>query len=152
MILEQLVTAGTITEFEIWKLRRQYQKLLDQYTRTLDRNSDPENLMEKPGTLRIGYYHAKRGLEDENEPMKSHLKLVIMDEEITVLGSGNQDRASWYTSQELGVALLDEEVSKDIMNDVLGGLRGRLDYICWTRIDFWFNPKTRYHLESKFQI
>jgi hypothetical protein len=43
-------------------------------------------------------------------------------------------------------------VSKDIMNDVLGGLRGRLDYICWTRIDFWFNPKTRYHLESKFQI
>jgi phosphatidylserine/phosphatidylglycerophosphate/cardiolipin synthase-like enzyme len=130
MILEQLVTAGTITEFEIWKLRRQYQKLLDQYTRTLDRNSDPENLMEKPGTLRIGYYHAKRGLEDENEPMKSHLKLVIMDEEITVLGSGNQDRASWYTSQELGVALLDEEVSKDIMNDVLGGLRGRLDYIC----------------------
>jgi len=130
MILEQLVTAGTITEFEIWKLRRRYQKLLDQYNRTLGGNSDPENLMEEPGRLEIGYYHAKRGLEDENEPVKSHLKLVIMDEEITVLGSGNQDRASWYTSQELGIALLDQEVSKEIMNDVIGGLRGRLDYIC----------------------
>lgn len=88
MILEQLVTAGTITEFELWKLRRHYTKLLNQYaTRT-----DPEALELEPGKLRIGYYHARNG-EEEEEPVKSHLKLVLVDEEVVVLGSGNMDRA-----------------------------------------------------------
>ena len=36
MILEQLVTAGTITEFEIWKLRRKYRRMVH------SRDSDPE--------------------------------------------------------------------------------------------------------------
>jgi hypothetical protein len=36
MILEQLVTAGTITEYEIWKLRRRYSRLMRSH------DSDPE--------------------------------------------------------------------------------------------------------------
>lgn len=130
MILEQLVTAGTVTEFAIWKLRRRYQQLLSQYNSTLSNPSDPENLMEKPGRLKIGYYHPRPNVIGEDEPVKSHLKLVIMDEEISVLGSGNQDRASWYTSQELGVALLDAKVTCEIMRTVQEGLEGRVDYIC----------------------
>jgi hypothetical protein len=41
MILEQLVTARTITEFEIWKLRRRYRHLLTS-------GSDLEAGMHKP--------------------------------------------------------------------------------------------------------
>lgn len=130
MILEQLVTAGTITEIEVWKLRRKYNALLACYQSALNNDADPENLMEKPGTLRIEYYRAKEGALSENEPVKSHLKLVIMDEEITVLGSGNQDRASWYTSQELGVAFLDASIAKDIRRTVDGALTGRVTSVC----------------------
>ena len=102
MILEQLVTAGTITEFEIWKLRRQYAKFLPK--------ADPEQGLLPLGTLKIGYFKPKN--EDAGEPVKSHFKCVIIDEEITVLGSGNMDRASWYTSQELGVAFVSKEIAR----------------------------------------
>ncbi|KAG9248146.1 hypothetical protein BJ878DRAFT_83487 [Calycina marina] len=102
MILEQLVTAGTTTELEIWKLRRRYSKLS---TRT-----DPEAGLLPVGTLKVGYF--KPRTNDAGEPVKSHLKCLIVDEEITILGSGNMDRASWYTSQELGVAFVSTEVAK----------------------------------------
>jgi phosphatidylserine/phosphatidylglycerophosphate/cardiolipin synthase-like enzyme len=130
MILEQLVTAGTITEFEIWKLRRRYRKLLSMYHRASSTDADPENPMEKPGGLKVGYYHAKRGIQGGSEPVKTHLKLLIVDEEITVLGSGNQDRASWYTSQELGVAFLDACIANDVRKTSDQALEGRVDYIC----------------------
>ena len=58
--------------------------------------------------------------------MKSHLKMVVVDEEITVLGSGNMDRASWFTSQELGVALFGNEVAESIRKAVDEGLEGRV--------------------------
>jgi len=102
MILEQLVTAGTITEFEIWKLRRRYAKFLPK--------EDPEQGLLPLGVLKIGYFKPRS--EDAGEPVKSHFKCVIVDEEITVLGSGNMDRASWYTSQELGVAFVSKQVAK----------------------------------------
>jgi len=84
----------------------------------------------KPGTLRIGYFHPKMGSWDSNEPVKSHLKCVIVDEEITVLGSGNMDRASWFTSQELGVAFLSSDIARGIKRCVKEGLEGRVDYVC----------------------
>jgi phosphatidylserine/phosphatidylglycerophosphate/cardiolipin synthase-like enzyme len=129
MILEQLVTAGTTTEFEVWKLRRRYTGLLNQYHR-ISKNSDPENPTQKPGELRIGYYHLRKSGKAEEEPVKSHLKLVIADEEITVLGSGNMDRASWYTSQELGVAFFSAEMAEKIRECVDEGLEGRIQYVC----------------------
>ncbi len=129
MILEQLVTAGTITEFEIWKLHRRYQTLVNQYHRKLiSDNSDAEGQPTRPGTLKIGYYHARIG-ESEGEPVKSHLKLAIIDEEITVLGSGNMDRASWYTSQELGVALISKNIAGKIRNCVSEALERRVEYV-----------------------
>ncbi|KAH9220136.1 hypothetical protein DL95DRAFT_290515 [Leptodontidium sp. 2 PMI_412] len=131
MILEQLVTAGTITEFEMWKLRRRYRGLCGKFERERKRGFDVESAGRKqPGVLRIGYYHPREGVVGEEEPVKSHLKLVIVDEEVTVLGSGNMDRASWYTSQELGVALFSKEVASEIRKDVDVGLEARVDYVC----------------------
>jgi phosphatidylserine/phosphatidylglycerophosphate/cardiolipin synthase-like enzyme len=129
MILEQLVTAGTITEFEVWKLRRRYRRLLSHYHEK-SKNLDPENLTQKPGELSIGYYHSRKGGKIEEEPVKSHLKLVMVDEEVTVLGSGNMDRASWYTSQELGVAFFSREMAGKIRECVDEGLEGRVEYVC----------------------
>jgi phosphatidylserine/phosphatidylglycerophosphate/cardiolipin synthase-like enzyme len=122
MILEQLVTAGTITEYEIWKFSRRYQRLLKDYTR----NSDLENPMIKPGILNISYYKTRERPVGYSEPVKSHLKLTMVDECITVLGSGNMDRASWYTSQELGIAIISANVTRDVKVVVEKGLDGRL--------------------------
>ncbi|KAH8678891.1 hypothetical protein BGZ60DRAFT_371160 [Tricladium varicosporioides] len=129
MIIEQLVTAGTITEFEVWKLRRRYQKLVNLHNRSLV--SDPESQSPRPGTLHIGYYRPRqisKGFPDE--PVKSHLKLMIVDEEVVVLGSGNMDRASWYTSQELGVAFFSRDMARDIKTCVEEGVEGRVAYVC----------------------
>lgn len=126
MIIEQLVTAGTITEFELWKLRRRYNSLLSTHNKV----SNPEAQAVKPGILKIGYFHPKMGSWESDEPVKSHWKCVIVDEEITVLGSGNMDRASWYTSQELGVAFLSSEMARNIRGCVEEGLQGRVDYVC----------------------
>jgi len=41
------------------------------------------------------------------------------------LGSGNMDRPSWYTSQELGVAFYSDELCQRIRTTVDGALRGR---------------------------
>jgi len=128
MILEQLVTAGTITEFELWKLRRRHRSLISNYTKTS--TSDPEAIVPQPGKLRMGYFHPKLGSWDTNEPVKSHLKCVIVDEEITVLGSGNMDRASWFTSQELGVAFFSADMAREIRKCVDEGLEGRVHYVC----------------------
>jgi phosphatidylserine/phosphatidylglycerophosphate/cardiolipin synthase-like enzyme len=54
---------------------------------------------------------------------------VLVDGEITVLGSGNMDRASWFTSQELGVALFGREVAQSIRVAVDEGLEGRVAYV-----------------------
>ncbi|KAE8450387.1 hypothetical protein EG329_006461 [Mollisiaceae sp. DMI_Dod_QoI] len=129
MILEQLVTAGTITEYEVWKIIRRYRRLLQQYNQSL-LTTDPEDLKQQPGILRIGYYHPRDGGKDGLEPLKSHLKCVIMDDEVTVLGSGNMDRASWYTSQELGVALFSGKYAGHVMSVVDEGLKGRVRYVC----------------------
>jgi phosphatidylserine/phosphatidylglycerophosphate/cardiolipin synthase-like enzyme len=127
MILEQLVTAGTITEFEIWKLRRHYSRILQKYQASAE--EEVELAIGSPGKLRIGYFKQERHWQP-GKPVKSHLKCVIVDEKITVLGSGNMDRASWYTSQELGVAFLSAEVARDVRECINEGLAGRVEYIC----------------------
>lgn len=125
MILEQLLTAGTITEFEIWKLKRRYSSYLKNYDRYLAR--DPEARVPKPGQLSIAYYKARD--EAVGEPVKSHLKLTIIDDKIVVLGSGNQDRASWYTSQELGISFHSKKMARGIKTCVDEGLEGRIEQI-----------------------
>ncbi|KAG4025998.1 hypothetical protein MFRU_046g00040 [Monilinia fructicola] len=135
MILEQIATAGTITEWEIWKMRRRYRKLR---TRLRKKMGDLEAGNSRVGNLDIIYFdsanvlvndgndanvrsagtvHVAADLESirkDSRPVKLHLKMTIIDDEITVLGSGNMDRASWVTSQELGVAIFSEQVSRSL--------------------------------------
>ncbi|RAL58693.1 hypothetical protein DID88_002999 [Monilinia fructigena] len=82
---------------------------------------DPANVFVNDGNdangRSEGTAHVAAGLESigkESRPVKLHLKMTIIDGEITVLGSGNMDRASWVTSQELGVAIFSEQVSRSL--------------------------------------
>lgn len=139
MIVEQLLTAGTMTEWEVWKMGRRYRNLVPRSSRRL---SDIEAGRTRLGNLEIVYFNPAlvkidnnhnnsnvtegREITDtgkESQPVKLHLKMTIVDQEITVLGSGNMDRASWVTSQELGVAIFSGEVSRKLVQvakDVYG--------------------------------
>lgn len=132
MILEQLVTAGTTTERCISKLQTPYYELLRKYDQP--RDEEARIAMVKPGNLKIGYFMRFNG--DPGEPVKSHLKCTILnspegngESDVTVLGSGNMDRASWYTSQELGVAFVGRQVAKDVRECIEKGLQGRVEYV-----------------------
>ncbi|CCC11837.1 hypothetical protein SMACR_05051 [Sordaria macrospora] len=132
MLLEQLVTAGTTTSWCLRSLVRRFKKL-----RTHAAARDLESGDPGLGHLRISYFQprsatkaGKRGSQaravndaqmqdpEEEEPVHSHLKLTIVDREFTVLGSGNMDRASWYTSQELGVLFHDPAFAGSVREGV----------------------------------
>lgn len=99
MLIEQLVTAGTTTAWCLRKFIQRYNALVNK-----PRPSDPEAQLIAPGKLEILYYKqldVRRDMEDE--PVVSHFKMTLVDDEYLVLGSGNMDRASWWTSQEIGL-------------------------------------------------
>lgn len=118
MILEQLVTAGTTTSRCISKLITKYRDLCSSQT------TDLEAGYAKPGNLRIEYFTPKG--QGRGEPQQSHLKCTIVDGELVILGSGNLDRASWFTSQELGVAFFDKGFAEKLRIDLEGALKGRV--------------------------
>ncbi|CAD6446388.1 035b0284-11ba-4294-ba53-2808ee51b5af-CDS [Sclerotinia trifoliorum] len=146
MILEQIVTAGTLTEWEIYKMERRYRKLV---ARSSHRTDDLEaGINTRIGNLEIVYFNPAlvnvnerdrdnrtttrneeampsriEDMEMESRPVKLHLKMTVIDSKITVLGSGNMDRASWVTSQEVGIAIFSEEVARRliaVVRDVYG--------------------------------
>jgi len=73
--------------------------------------------------LKIDYFVPGSG---DKEPKQSHLKCTIVDGELVILGSGNLDRASWYTSQELGVAFFDKVFATRLRGDLARVLDGRV--------------------------
>lgn len=132
MVLEQLVTAGTTTKRCMNALKVKHEDLIESYTAEGLANA---SLLEsgefaQPGRLVIDYF-AKRFKQlviekpNDREPRQSHLKLTIVDERWTVLGSGNMDRASWYTSQELGVAFQSGDYAKHVIKQLGKWLPGR---------------------------
>ena len=138
MILEQLVTAGTTTSRCLRLLIKRHKRLLRLYRKSgLDTSSDSDSALEaggfvRPGNLQISFYQPDPAAPRNalSEPTQSHLKLTIIDGEWTVLGSGNLDRASWYTSQELDVAFFSKEFAVDVRRalDPLMERRKRLVY------------------------
>ena len=66
------------------------------------------------GKLSVGYFIPSSVYK------RSHIKCTVVDGEVIVLGSGNMDRASWYTSQELGIALEGREVVYDLWRVING--------------------------------
>jgi len=104
MVLEQLVTAGTTTAWCVKSFIKRYKRLCS----PASDGGDVEMARLRPGHLKIMYYKpdlhsSEAGQKDPGEPVVSHVKMVQVDGEYLVLGSGNMDRASWYTSQELGI-------------------------------------------------
>ncbi|CAK3943291.1 phospholipase d like [Lecanosticta acicola] len=122
MVLEQLLTAGTTTA-------RCVRALIGDYGRWRERRRGDEEaevgVVGRPGRLRISYYEPLGGGGEGVEAVRSHLKLTIVDDRIVVFGSGNMDRASWYTSQELGVAFYSEELVAETRRLLEEKLKGR---------------------------
>ncbi|KAF2994378.1 hypothetical protein E8E13_001909 [Curvularia kusanoi] len=112
MILEQLVTAGTTTSRCVNTLIKRYKSL---HPGPDSRIHDEEAAMTptKIGGLHISYFKPGENAWGP-KPQQSHLKMTIVDGEVVVLGSGNLDRASWFTSQELGVAFLGVSLTSQV--------------------------------------
>ncbi|KAE9971700.1 hypothetical protein EG327_009763 [Venturia inaequalis] len=122
MIIEQLVLAGTTTSRCVTGLIKRYQHKVGARRSSV---GEEQGLM-PVGRLRIEYYEPKSMAgREEGEPVQSHLKLTIADNKWVVLGSGNMDRPSWYTSQELGVAFHSQELCRRIRGTVEGALSER---------------------------
>ena len=122
MVLEQFVTAGTVTEISVWRLIKDYRKLATTANASFSR---PEEGRADVGRLRVGYFISGR-------EAKCHVKCTVVDGEVVVLGSGNMDRASWYTSQELGVAIEGREVVQNVWGSLEAHLDGRIEkYFGW---------------------
>lgn len=86
--------------------------------------------------LWVYYYNGATSAKQEEEsahPMEravqSHVKAMIIDGRITILGSANGDRASWYTSQEVNVAVFAEEFAGVVRRELVDGLGGRLECV-----------------------
>ncbi|KAL2754146.1 hypothetical protein ACRALDRAFT_2043209 [Sodiomyces alcalophilus JCM 7366] len=120
MIIEQLATAFTTTERTLRSFIKRYTALVAQWESR--RASDMEAQQTRPGRLEVYYYRPDAAAQvagDKEEPVLSHLKMTIVDREFLILGSGNLDRASWYTSQELGILLYVPSFEHDIWAEVL---------------------------------
>lgn len=140
MLLEQIVTAGTTTAICLRSLIKRYNGLVGSGPAAREVGSassaepmlDLEAGLQKTGRLRISYFHADQEnlrKKVEEEPVQSHLKLTIVDGQYTVLGSGNMDRASWFTSQELGILFHSADFAQTVSGTVADGLRGRLSVV-----------------------
>ena len=151
MVLEQLVTAGTTTDRCVRSLVRQFNSISAMLAGRPRRRgvhlghgrqrATPRDLeVGSPvfGQLRILSFHPRPEghPKAEEEPLHSHLKLTIVDDELTVLGSGNMDRASWYTSQELGVLIHDRGFAQSVKLGVDNVLVGRIDLVFDSQVVF----------------
>lgn len=138
MLLEQIITAGTTTGCCIRSLTKRYRRLCDKTQSQAQPASRGTNTVDleahavEPGALRISYFRPRAGSTSDEEPVHSHLKLSIFDEQHTVLGSGNMDRASWFTSQELGVLIRSAKFATKVKKTADEVLDGRLDPIFTT--------------------
>lgn len=88
----------------------------------------------QPAATANGTRSAHGAVGIASQANKSHIKLTLVDRKAIVLGSGNMDRASWRTSQELGVLIEDQDKTgqpvgavERIWEDVERGLEGCLE-------------------------
>ncbi|KAF3940925.1 hypothetical protein ABW19_dt0203539 [Dactylella cylindrospora] len=132
MKVEQLVTAGTTTEKCLVKMIEDVQNF----------KKNPPATASTTGALFIYQYNAMKRppmppfvkRPEDNHRLKwfdkSHVKCLIVDEEVAMLGSGNADRASWVTSQEINVGLfLSKAKTGVIRKGLVDALAGRLEVV-----------------------
>ncbi|KAI1437440.1 hypothetical protein GGR50DRAFT_72511 [Xylaria sp. CBS 124048] len=137
MTLEQILTAGSTTSWRLRSFISLYEKREKHSARSESTSREVSNRdvldleaqLPRLGTLEIFLFHplpADQSQQALEEPVHSHLKLMTVDDEYIVLGSGNMDRASWFTSQELGILLKSDELVANISSVVSHALEGRL--------------------------
>lgn len=126
MILEQFFTAGTTTTRCVKMMVKKHRRM-----KKRSGSCDEEAGLRRIGNLVVEYFQPKRPIT-LGEPLQSHLKLTIVDGEWVVLGSGNMDRASWYTSQELDVAFRDRKFAQKVKDslDLVLQERKRIAFSC----------------------
>lgn len=128
MILEQLLTAGTTTELCVWRLVRDYQALLNTTTPSIPISNEEEARRTQIGILKVGYFLPTPNGQEQ----KLHVKCTIVDGQVVVLGSGNMDRASWFTSLELGIAIEGKVLVDEVWETLSQQLEGRVEeYFGW---------------------
>ena len=130
--MEQVVTAGTTTGRCIEHMVAKHKLMVEERKK---RGQDVEEAHLPVGKLSVAYYTPHPRSESQpqemrlpDEPVQSHFKLTLIDDDAAVFGSGNLDRASWFTSQELGVAFFGREVVGRVgegLKGVMGGRNGR---------------------------
>ncbi|KAI1161573.1 hypothetical protein F5B18DRAFT_429304 [Nemania serpens] len=136
MVLEQILTGGTTTSWCLRSFISQYEKRKKRFMHSAGASNnedshvlDLEAQLPILGSLEILYFTpliANQLRHVPEEPVHSHLKLITVDAEYAVLGSGNMDRASWFTSQELGILFQSKEFVANVSDAVNQSLRGRL--------------------------
>lgn len=140
MLLEQIVTAGTTTSLCLKSLIRRHRQLVSSSHRRIVAAAGDDSARENgadidleagrlpPGNLTISYFRPDEGnlaSKVPEEPVQSHIKLTIVDGEYTVLGSGNLDRASWFTSQELGILFRSTPFARTVSDSIEDVLKAR---------------------------
>lgn len=95
-VLESLVTGWRTTECSV--------RLLQSWARR-----HPET------HLAIEWFKSDRGQNFVVDEDKSHIKFMVVDEELVIVGSSNLDRASACTSGEINVAISCPAVVKEIV-------------------------------------
>lgn len=124
-LLEQIITAGTTSPRCVAKLIAQHRAMVEAQDSAAYRDVEAMAAA-KLGTLKVSYYQPQAGREaSDDEPVQSHFKLTVVDGEVAVFGSGNMDRPSWYTSQELGVAFFSTEFVAEVERSLAEALTGR---------------------------
>jgi len=137
--IEQIVTAGTTTGRCVGQLVNGYGALVEERRRESD--GSLEEALPGVGRLSVSYYQPSQSRSQgqvgdpqdghpreegrADEPVQSHFKLTIIDGEVAVFGSGNLDRASWFTSQELGLAFFGREFVEGVEEGLEGAMKGR---------------------------
>ncbi|KAK5117027.1 hypothetical protein LTR62_006748 [Meristemomyces frigidus] len=130
MVLEQLVTAGTTTTRCVQRMMRSHERLARNDERK-SANLEAGLLQPRRGRLVIKYYEPRAETSPyPSEPKQSHLKLTMVDDKIAIFGSGNMDRASWHTSQELGVAFTSPRVVGEVSRCLGAAMQGR-SVVCY---------------------
>ncbi|CAK7565741.1 MAG: hypothetical protein SEPTF4163_003666 [Sporothrix epigloea] len=150
MVFEQILTAGTTTTRCIRRLLKRYSALLPQSgeqngigcltVKYFKHLKQPREISDEEQAILSNQAYAtsfapsastnKSGLAvDTEQPVQSHVKLSIFDGEHTVLGSGNMDRASFFTSQELGILFHSTIFAEAVQTAVERVLEGRLKQV-----------------------
>jgi len=89
---------------------------------------------EKAELLNVFWYTAK----DQKMPMNAaekkrncHVKFMAVDDQIAILGNGNQDTQSWFHSQEINT-LID---SPQLVSEWLKGINANQNTLLYGRVD-----------------